>query len=111
MKTNRYEQRKQKRLQNPAIAAGYRDMTAEVQLMRTLDEIRKSQKLTKEELAARMGRKRESISRLLTDDEANPTLETLTAMLSALGVTADITLRPAREGEVPLRVVTELPAV
>lgn len=106
---NRYEQRRQKRLQNPAIAAGYREMAAEVQLMRALDEIRKFEKLTKEELAERMGRKREAISRLLTGDEANPTLDTLIGMLSALGVTADITLRPTREGEEPLRVVTELP--
>lgn len=108
---NRYEQRRQKRLQNPAIAAGYKEMAAEVQLMHALDEIRKSEKLTKEELAERMGRKRESISRLLTDDEANPTLDTLIGMLTALGMTADITLRPAREGEKALTVVTELPAV
>lgn len=111
MKMNRYEQRRQKRLQNPAIAAGYREMAAEVQLMGALDEIRQYEKLTKEELAERMGRKREAISRLLTDDEANPTLDTLIGMLSALGVTADITLRPAREGEGPLRVVTELPTL
>lgn len=80
---NRYEQRRQKRLQNSAIAAGYREMAAQAQLMRALDEIRKSQKLTKEELAERMDRKREAISRLLTGNEANPNLDTLIGMLSA----------------------------
>lgn len=58
-------------------------MAAQAQLMRALDEIRKSQKLTKEELAERMDRKREAISRLLTGNEANPNLDTLIGMLSA----------------------------
>ena len=105
---NRYEQRRQKLLQNPEIAAGYREMAAEVQLMRALDEIRKREKITKETLAERMGSKREVISRLLTGSEVNPTLDTLIEMLSALKFTADITLRPSEEGEEPLKVVTEL---
>ena len=86
-------------------------MAAEVQLMRALDEIRKIEKLTKEELAERMGRKREVISRLLTGSEANPTLDTFIEMLSALGVTADITLRFSKEGEEPFKIVTALTPV
>jgi transcriptional regulator with XRE-family HTH domain len=105
---NRYEQRRQRRLQNPAIAAGYREMAAELELMRALDEIRKQQKITKEALAAQMGKKREAVSRLFTADEINPTLDTLLELLSALKVTADITLRRSTEGEGPLKVVTEL---
>lgn len=105
---NRYEQRRQKALQNPEIAEGYREMAAEMQLISALDEIRKLEKLTKKQLAMRMGRKRESISRILTGDEANPTLDTLIEMLSALNVTADIKLRPSKEGEEPLKIVTEL---
>jgi transcriptional regulator with XRE-family HTH domain len=105
---NRYEQRRQKRLQNPEIAAGYREMAAELELMRALDEIRKQQKITKEALAAQMGKKREAVSRLFTADEINPTLDTLLELLSALKVTADITLRPSTEGEGPIKVVTEL---
>ena len=105
---NRYEQRRQKRLQNPEIAAGYREMAAELELMRALDEIRKQQKITKEALAAQMGKKREAISRLFTADEINPTLDTLLELLSALNVTADITLRRSTEGEGPIKVVTEL---
>ncbi len=105
---NRYEQRRQKRLQNPAIAEGYREMAAPVQLMHALDEIRRLENMSKEALAAQMGRKRETVSRLLTGSEANPTLDTFIEMLSALNFTADITLRPSKEGEEPLRVVTEL---
>ncbi len=105
---NRYEQRRQKHLQNPEIAEGYREMAAELQLMRALDEVRKQEKITKEALAARMGRKREVISRLFSDDEINPTLDTVIEMLSALQLTADITLRRSKEGEGPIRVITEL---
>ena len=37
---DRYEQRRQKRLQNPEVMAGYREMAAEMELMRLLDEVR-----------------------------------------------------------------------
>jgi len=105
---NRYEQRRQKHLQNPAVAASYRGMAAELQLMRALDEVRKQERITKEALATRMGRKREAISRLLTADEINPTLDTFIEMLSALRLTADITLRRSQEGEGPIKVVMDM---
>ena len=108
---NRYEQRRQKRLQNPAIAAGYREMAAEMQLIQAIEEIRRREHITKTDLAERMGRNREAISRLLASSEANPTLDTFIELLSALNFTADITLRPSREGEEPLRVSTELAPV
>jgi DNA-binding phage protein len=105
---NRYEQRRQKRLQNEEVAAGYREMAAELELMRALDEVRKRLNLSQEQLAKRMGKKREAVTRLLSDDEVNPTLDTLIELLSALQLTADITLRRAREGEGPITVATEL---
>ena len=104
---NRYEQRRQKRLQNPEIAAGYQEMAAEMELMRLLDEVRKAQHLTHEELAERIGRKREAISRLFSSDDINPTIGTLIELLAALDLTADITLRHTREGEGPMKVVLE----
>jgi transcriptional regulator with XRE-family HTH domain len=105
---NRFEQRLQKRLQNEEVAAGYREMAAELELMRTLDEVRKQLNLSQEQLAKRMGKKREAVTRLLSDDEVNPTLDTIIELLSALQLTADITLRRAREGEGPITVATEL---
>ena len=104
---NRYQQRRQKRLQNPEIANGYREMAAEMELMRLLDEVRKAQHLTHEELAERIGRKREAVSRLFSDDDINPTIGTLIELLAALDLTADITLRHSREGEGPIKVVLE----
>jgi transcriptional regulator with XRE-family HTH domain len=104
---NRYEQRRQKRLLNPEIAEGYREMAAEMELMRLLDEVRKAQHLTHEELAERIGKKREAISRLFSADDINPTIGTLIELLAALDLTADITLRHTREGEGPMKVVLE----
>ena len=106
---NRFEQRLQKRLQNKEIAAGYQEMAAELELMHAIDTVRKHQHMSQEQLATLMGKKREAISRLLSADDSNPTLNTLIELLSALKLTADITLRPAREGEGPIKVATDLP--
>lgn len=107
---NRFEQRLRKRLQNEEIAEGYREMSAELELLHAIDMARKHQHMSQEELATRMGKKRESVSRLLSTDDINPTLNTLIELLSALNLTADITLRPTREGEGPIKVVMEFPA-
>ena len=104
---NRHEQRKQKFLRDPEVAAGYLEMDAEFQLMQAIELIRSKQHISKEELAAHMGKKREAISRLLTAQDANPTLETVVELLSALRLTADITLRRSKEGEAPIKVNTE----
>ena len=105
---SRYEQRKKRFLQDPEVAAGYWAMDAELKIMHALEAIRQQRHMTQEALAERMGRKREAISRLLSSDDANPTLETLIELLSALDVTADITIRPSLEGESPLKVAVEL---
>lgn len=105
---NRFEQRLQKRLRNEEIAAGYREMAAELELMHAIDVARKQQHMSQEKLAAVMGKKREAVSRLLSADDANPTLNTLIELLSALKLTADITIRQSREGEGPLKVALEL---
>ena len=57
------------------------------------------QNLSQEELASRMGKKREALSRLFSADDINPTIGTLIELLSALDLTAYITLRHTREGE------------
>ena len=105
---NRFEQRLQKRLQSKEIAAGYQEMAAELELMHAIDTARKQRRVS-QGLANLMGKKREAISRLLSADDINPTLNTLIELLSALKLTADITLRQAREGEGPIKVAMELP--
>jgi DNA-binding phage protein len=104
-KMNRYEQRRQKLLQNKEIAAGYQEMAAELELMHAIDDVRKQLHLSQEQLATRMGKKREAVSRLLSADNINPTLDTLIELLSALNLTADSTLRQARG---PIKVAMEI---
>jgi len=103
---NRHEQRKQKFLQDPEVAEGYLEMGAEFQLMQAIEQIRSKQHISKEELATQMGKKREAVSRLLTVQNANPTLATVVELLSALKLTADITLRRSKDGEAPINVTT-----
>ncbi len=99
---NRYEQRKAAALQNPRVMAGYHEMDAEIALLQTLDEARRSLHVTQEQLAERMGKQRTVIARLLSSPDANPTLDTFTEMLRALGLKAEITLRPAAPDEAPI---------
>jgi transcriptional regulator with XRE-family HTH domain len=105
---NRFEQRLQKRMQNEEFATGYWEMDAELELMHAIDKIRRQQHITHERLATLMGKKREAITRLLASEAPNPTLNTFIELLSALKLTADITLRQSKEGEGPIKVVTEL---
>ena len=101
---NRFEQRLQKRLQNKEVAEGYREMDAELDILHAIDLVRRQQNISQEELAQRIGKKRESLSRLFSTDEANPTLTTLIELLTALHITADITLRQTQAGEGPIKV-------
>ena len=104
---SRYEQRRRKFLQDPKVAEGYQEMAAEFQFVQAIEAIRSKLGISKEHLANKMGKKRETISRLLTTPDTNPTLETVIELLSVLGLTADIRLRHAKEGELPLQITTE----
>jgi len=106
MAVDRHEQRKQKFLQDPEVVEGYREMAAEFQLLQAIEQIRSKQHISKEDLAAKMGKRREAVSRLLTTHDANPTLATVVELLASLNLTADITLRCSEEGEAPLHVTT-----
>jgi transcriptional regulator with XRE-family HTH domain len=72
------------------------------------EEIRIARHISNETLAKQMGKKRETLSCLLNDADSNPTLNTLIEHLSALRITADITLRQSKEGEQPITVTTEV---
>ena len=96
---SRYHHRRQQFLQGPETAAGYWEMDTELQLIQALDAIREQRQLNTEELAQRMGRHREAVSRLLHAEHPNPTLDTLSDLLKALNVTAEIRLRPSEENE------------
>ncbi|GAC1679859.1 MAG: hypothetical protein NVS9B9_00610 [Ktedonobacteraceae bacterium] len=83
-------------------------MDTEMQLILAFEAICQYRYISQEVLAERMGKKREAITRLHSSDDANPTLKMMIELLSVLNITADITLREAKEGESPIHVVTEL---
>jgi DNA-binding phage protein len=78
-------------------------------LMRTLDEARKRNDISKAEVARRVGSERSSISRLLSGREANPTLNTLADVADALDVEIEVRLKPrpakSRKPHTPVKVV------
>ena len=105
---SRFHQRLQQRLRDPEFAAGYEEMESELQLVEALNLLRERANLSTEELAQRMGRQRTAVSRLFNASRSNPTLDTLTDLLRAMGFTAEVRLRPAREGEPPIQI--EMPS-
>jgi transcriptional regulator with XRE-family HTH domain len=106
---SRFHQRLRQRMQNPEFAAGYWEMDTELQLVQALDALRQLEGLSVEEISQRMGRHREAISRLFNSERPNPTLETFSHLLRALGVTADITLRRSQEGDPSIKVRVDVP--
>ncbi len=64
-------------------------------IVRTLDEARQEQGLSKAELARRTGRRAEILRRLFTAEQPNPTLETVVEVAAALDMDVTVT---AREG-------------
>jgi transcriptional regulator with XRE-family HTH domain len=101
---SRFHQRLRERMQNPDFATGYHEMHSELQLVQALNRLREDAHVSTEELAQSMGRQRAAVSRLFNAAQPNPTLETLTDLLKALGVTAEIHLRPSQEGEAPIKI-------
>jgi transcriptional regulator with XRE-family HTH domain len=99
---SRFHQRLRQHLQDPEFAEAFEEMGAEIALIQALEEAREALQITERELAERMGTQRPAITRLFNDANANPTLETITALLRALGLHAEIILRQAQPDEGPL---------
>lgn len=67
-------------------------------LLQTIEQARARRRLTKAEVARRVGSERSAISRLLAGKNANPTLNTLADLAAALDLEIElrVTERPAR---------------
>ena len=88
----------QARMKTPGFASAYKDARAEIdeidRLMRQIDDARGRVSLTKADLARRASTPPESVRRLLTAKNSNPTLQTVVRLASAVGLRVE--LRPAR---------------
>lgn len=83
-------------------------ITSMAAVLSALEEAREKRDLSKAEVARRMGRKPEAVSRLLRGAGANPTLATLVELADALEIEINLTIteRPKRRrrGYSPLKV-------
>lgn len=92
-----------KRMTDPKFAAEYASARAEIdatdKLIRALDAVREAGGLTKAQLARRIEAKPESIRRLFTAPDSNPTMETVFKVASALGYHLELVANGKRSGE------------
>jgi transcriptional regulator with XRE-family HTH domain len=72
-------------------------MSTSAEILGLFEEQRELEGLTKADIARTLDAKREAVSHLLQSDGANPTVRTLTRLIYALGLHAEITFRKARE--------------
>lgn len=104
---NRFEQRVRGRLASSAVyRVGFEEGVAEFNLATALDQARQEQRLTKAELARRMGVEHAFVSRHLNHPQ-NLKLATLATFLESLGKRAEIVIRDARPDEPTLQVVPQ----
>jgi DNA-binding phage protein len=84
---------------DPEFASAYEEARAEIDsvdaFMRALDATRSSRRLTKAELARRSDLPPETVRRLFTAKQANPTISTVIGLLRPMGYTLEIV--PARK--------------
>ena len=84
-------------LADPSFKASFEKKLAKVksiaEVLRVIELVRERENIPKAELARRMERKPEAISRLLRGEGANPTLETLIDLVDAIGLELDIRIR------------------
>ena len=84
-------------LVDPSFRAGFERKLAKVksiaEVLQVIELIRERDNIPKAELARRMERKPEAISRLLRGEGANPTFDTLIDLVDAIGLELDIRIR------------------
>lgn len=101
---SRFHQRLREDLQDPEFAAAFNDMSAEIALLQVLEQARKALNISEKELAERMGVQRSAVTRLFNASHPNPTLDTISDILRALGLQAEIKVRPASpENAIPIK--------
>ncbi len=85
------------KLTDPTFKAGFERRLAKVksiaEVLHVIESVREQKSITKVEVARRMDRKPEAISRLLRGEGANPTLDTLVELADAIGLELDIRIK------------------
>ena len=108
---SRFHQRLHEDLNDPEFAAAFYDMSAEIALLQVLEQARKALNVSEKELAERMGVQRTTVTRLFNAAHPNPTLDTISEILRARGLQAEIKVSPAspEDAAIPIK-ATFVPA-
>lgn len=97
-----FEEFLDEQLADPEFKAGFERKLAKVKSMaavlRVIEDVREQENVPKAEVARRMERHPSAVSRLLSGDGPNPTLDTLVDLADALGLELDVRIKrqPAR---------------
>lgn len=95
---SRYEQRKQWRLKDADVRAGYREADAELTLLDALDRARMNRGVSQAQLAEELGRTQPAVSQFFSGTYA-VTVDAVVEYLQALHLQVRIEIVPAAEGE------------
>ena len=102
---SRFHQHLREDLKDPEFAAAFYDMSVDIALLQVLEQARKALNVSEKELAERMGVQRPTVTRLFNASHPNPTLETISDILRALGLQAEIKISPApsEDASIPIK--------
>src|SRR5712692_500342 len=99
---SRFHQRLREDLRDPEFASAFYEMSVDIALLQVLEQVRKSLNVSEKELAERMGIQRSTVTRLFNATHPNPTLDTISDILRALGLQAEIKISPASPEDAPI---------
>ena len=89
MKRTAFDDFFDEQMADPARAEAYREARAEIdtydRFMRAMNSLRESRGVSKATLASKSGLPAQSVRKVLTDREANPTIATVFRLLSTMG--------------------------
>ena len=102
---SRFHQRLREDLKDPEFAEAFYDMSVDVALLQVLEQARKVLNVSEKELAERMGVQRTTVTRLFNSAHPNPTMDTISNILRALGLQAEIKISPAspEDAAIPIK--------
>lgn len=97
-----FEQDLAEELKDPEFRAAFELQKAKTlamaKILEALEAEREAQQLSKAEVGRRINRKRSSVSRLFSGRDQNPTFDTIADALYAVGLQAEVKIRPAPKG-------------
>ena len=99
---SRFHQRLREDLRDPKFADAFNEMSVDIALIQVLEQARKALNVSEKELAERMGIQRSTVTRLFNASHPNPTLDTISDILRALGLQAEIKVSPASPEDAPI---------